>query len=1469
MKKSSVLHAVFSLIFITGLLLGAAVPQPASASPSAQGQDNGVRYGYSEATGKLTFVGAAPGRPIDVPGVSGVGALGPQAQAMGIVGQYASAFGLSHPARELRVKSQKSETDRSVTRYQQVFQGIPVLGGELVVNTTGEGYLTSMNGEVSPDLSIDTTINFSAEQAQAIALEFMKKWYADQQVEFQTSEPEQWIYDPRLLENRDGQIVLGWRMEVTPEDIALPIRELVLVDAKTGNVPLHFNQVDAEWQLTDDPAPTDAPTETPVVTATPAPTEMPTVQPVTGQDMGALTVTSRYIATTGSDSGTCTNSAAPCATINYAIGQAGGGDTILVATGTYLSTTDPVVGIDKNLVIRGGWNGSFTAQTGASTIDGQNTWQGVYVTSGTTALLERFTIAHGHSNGGAGGVFNSGDLTLKNITIANNVGYRAGGIDNYGTLTIESVTIADNTIPNTYSFGAGLYNEQGGTAVLKNTIIAGNHYSSDCRGQVISRGNNLIGSIGAIDYGNGYGLCNANWSATDLVGYIYNRTDYRVDPLLGPLQDVGGGVLMQPLLPGSPAIDWIEPAACDLATDQRGVSRPQGSACDIGAYELEIERSDSLILKTYSSGNTWTLRRSLVCDQSDLGCSSGDLPEQKAHEYAYDTYDFYKTRFGRDSIDGNGMAIISNIHVGSNYGNAFWLTQEMVYGDKYGFALADDVVAHELTHGLTQSESNLFYWYQSGAINESLSDIFGEAVDQANGAGNDSAAVEWLLGEDVSGLGALRSLSNPPAFGDPDKMTSSLYRRTSDDNGGVHHNSGVGNKAAYLMVAGGTFNNRTVTPLGWDKGLAIYYEANTHLLTSGSDYADLYNDLYQACVNLNLAGANGISLADCQEVRDATNAVQMNSQPASNFNPNVSMCPSGYQPDTVYFQDDFENGTDAWTFAARSGQSAWQLRSGYGHSGDNALWADDGYTRSDSLAILAQPVALPSGVQVYLHFDHAFSFDTANGHYYDGGVLEYSTNGGSTWADAKPLFNAGKSYGGTVANWQYASALKGRSAFVGDSHGYVQSRYKLSSLSGKSVLLRWRMATDAYGYVLGWYVDDVQIYRCLGIPSTPALSSPASGALITTYTPLLNWGNSTPDLDHYQLQLATDNAFSNLLVDDSTLTVSQHAVSPALAPAATYYWRVRAFNYLGGTKGWSAPRSFRTIITAPLLSEPAGGSTPSSLRPLFDWSDVPSAAKYTIQVSKYSNLSSPIINTTISGSSYTPSTDLPAGVQLYWRVRATNSTYGPSAWTNSSFITPKPPSRPSLLKPANGALTTDYAPRFDWSTSSIPPGTTFDHYQLQVATDSGFVNIVIDQAVTGASSSEYTPLSDLAPNTKYYWHVRSFNTLGQYSSWSSTWNFRAAMLPPALTSPSNGEVITSTRPLLDWEQVVGASGYSVQVSTAANFSSTLVNVNVSGGTTTQYQVTVNLPRNRTIYWRVRATGPNGPTPWTTQTFTIQ
>ncbi|HEX7064015.1 MAG TPA: M4 family metallopeptidase [Bacillales bacterium] len=200
-------------------------------------------------------------------------------------------------------------------------------------------------------------------------------------------------------------------------------------------------------------------------------------------------------------------------------------------------------------------------------------------------------------------------------------------------------------------------------------------------------------------------------------------------------------------------------------------------------------------------------------------------------------YDYYYNTFGRNSYDNNGGILRSTVHYGTNYNNAFWNGIQMVYGDGDGstfipLAGSLEVTAHELTHAVTQSTAGLEYHDQPGALNESISDTFAYFVHPNN----------FLMGEAVytpnrSG-DALRSLKNPSSFGQPENMSG--YVNTSRDNGGVHINSGIPNKAAYL----------TINSIGKDKAEQIYYRALTTYLGPQSQFSDARAALLQATADL-------------------------------------------------------------------------------------------------------------------------------------------------------------------------------------------------------------------------------------------------------------------------------------------------------------------------------------------------------------------------------------------------------------------------------------------------------------------------------------------------------------------------------------------------------------------------------------------------------------------------------------------
>ncbi|MDR3590666.1 MAG: fibronectin type III domain-containing protein, partial [Negativicutes bacterium] len=280
--------------------------------------------------------------------------------------------------------------------------------------------------------------------------------------------------------------------------------------------------------------------------------------------------------------------------------------------------------------------------------------------------------------------------------------------------------------------------------------------------------------------------------------------------------------------------------------------------------------------------------------------------------------------------------------------------------------------------------------------------------------------------------------------------------------------------------------------------------------------------------------------------------------------------------------------------------------------------------------------------------------------------------------------------------------------------------------------------------------------------------------------------------------------------------------------------------------------------------DPAYGIAVSNLRPTFDWPAVAGATSYTLQAStNRGTLSSGFLNKTTSTASYSPTSDIPGNVAIYWRVRAmVNKVWG--AWSETRlFYSPNPPKAPKLSSPTNNALTSNYLPSLKWSEASLPANTTFDHYDLQIANNTGFTVGLMEPNTPPITTPIYTFTTPLSPNTGYYWRVRAYNTAGQFSDWSSVYYLRSALPPPTIPNQGNGDPISSLKPTFNWGPVDGASNYTLQVSTSSKFSSLSLNKTV---TFNSYTPTSNLPSGRLLYWRVRANGSNGPSLWSGGSF---
>jgi Zn-dependent metalloprotease len=259
--------------------------------------------------------------------------------------------------------------------------------------------------------------------------------------------------------------------------------------------------------------------------------------------------------------------------------------------------------------------------------------------------------------------------------------------------------------------------------------------------------------------------------------------------------------------------------------------------------------------RTISDCANGTSLRAATIGRREDGRASTDDSVNRAFDGLGATREFYKEIFDRDSLNGHGMRLLAYVHYGADYNNAFWDGREMIFGDGDGVLFTDftkslDVIAHELTHGVTEFTAGLEYHNQSGALNESISDVFGSLVKQWS-AKQPADQADWLIGAEVFTPDfdgdALRSMKEPgkaydnPDLGrDPQPDHMSKYKNLPDtddgDNGGVHINSGIPNRAFCLTSLG-------IGGHAWEAPGHIWYEA-VQASTSTTDFQEFADTTY-------------------------------------------------------------------------------------------------------------------------------------------------------------------------------------------------------------------------------------------------------------------------------------------------------------------------------------------------------------------------------------------------------------------------------------------------------------------------------------------------------------------------------------------------------------------------------------------------------------------------------------------------
>lgn len=506
--------------------------------------------------------------------------------------------------------------------------------------------------------------------------------------------------------------------------------------------------------------------------------------------------------------------------------------------------------------------------------------------------------------------------------------------------------------------------------------------------------------------------------------------------------------------------------------------RESGRGNGIETYNMQTGTSYGSAIDFTDSDNFW----------NNINAQKDEVATD-AHWGMEMTYDYYLTKYNRNSIDGNGFKLKGYVHYDVSYDNAFWNGQYMTFGDgnsSWQPLVALDIVGHEISHGLTSFTADLDYQDESGAMNEAYSDIFGTAIEHYGKTGN------WLIGEDIGT--AMRSMSNPKSKGDPDTYLGQNYYLGTADYGGVHTNSGVLNHWFYLTSEGGSGtndNNDTynVTGVGIDTAGAIAFRTLSVYLVNTSDYAECRFYSIKAAMDL-----YGPCSTPVQAATSAFYAVGIGNDYVAGVHADFNTAITSYcaPPASAVFQNLSNNGMNFyWSFGDGDTSHAvnpTHIYSNYG-SFSVQLIADGGLCGSDTI-IKAEYISVdtnnpcfnfmpPSGTQTVTSCSGVL-FD-------DGGLSNYFNNTNSTTVIA-PIGAAQVKLTFTVfdfeSGYDYLKIYDGpnaQSPLIGSYDGNTLPNGGVITSTGSSICLvqLTDVALNKEGFVAN--------YECI-LPSAPPVA---------------------------------------------------------------------------------------------------------------------------------------------------------------------------------------------------------------------------------------------------------------------------------------------------------------------------------------------------------------------------------------------
>jgi hypothetical protein len=575
--------------------------------------------------------------------------------------------------------------------------------------------------------------------------------------------------------------------------------------------------------------------------------------------------------------------------------------------------------------------------------------------------------------------------------------------------------------------------------------------------------------------------------------------------------------------PGRTALAWGVEVSDGHRRHMVWIDAARGALLD--RYRLDHDALERVVWSPeYDPANPLYIRR-----------SEGDPPDpllapvNNLYDFSGHTYDLFAGGFGRDSFDGAGATMNTVYLVNGNCPNAYWDGSTTNYCP--GFDL-DDVVAHEWGHAYTQHTHGLIYSYQSGALNEAYSDIWGEIVDLLNGvdglggANNAEPApegVRWAVGEDFgTGSGEyellLRDMCHPERLGYPGRVSAAEYHCDASDGGGVHYNSGIPNHAFAMLVDGEAMcgyddDDVDVEAIGIVKAAHIYFRAMTVYQTPSTTFAQHADALEASCADLVGAALSpflgqpdpgAITAADCEQVANAIAATEMRAEPPCNFDVMLDPdTPATCDGAAVVFAEDWSTGLEGWSTASSGVNPEWP---GYewtvvgskpdGIPGSAAFAVDSkagtcapGGDYSGTFSLDSPAIAIPAdGGRLELRFEHYVETEAG----YDGGNVLISVNGApfelvpqDHYAFNRPpsALEAAPPLG------QNTNPKAGEFAWHGVNTGEAKGSWGTTIIDlgglagpGDQVRVRFDFGIDGCNGVTGWYIGDVALHDCPELP---------------------------------------------------------------------------------------------------------------------------------------------------------------------------------------------------------------------------------------------------------------------------------------------------------------------------------------------------------------------------------------------------